>query len=206
MQSFLTPLHFYSSPHSTLLITKMQSAARSTMSMIARRSTPMLRQAMMTSRPSMSNSAAFLLKTRYNQQMQRTFVSPSFVAMMPGAADIDKSVQEITDLFMIARDEVQPLHFCIFSSPTPTTCSSNCKIALSRVAQTHNNIVFSLSTRKKLVDRSITMTTRRLPALLSRSVWIHTMCCSRIVARTRSWTFSARSDSRSWNSRASSMH
>ena len=87
--------------------------------MIARRSTPMLRQAMMTSRPSMSNSAAILLKTRYNQQMQRTFVSPSFVAMMPGAADIDKSVQEITDLFMIARDEVQPLHFCIFSSPTP---------------------------------------------------------------------------------------
>ncbi|KAG0337506.1 hypothetical protein BG000_005331 [Podila horticola] len=87
----------------------MQSAARSTMSMIARRSTPTLRQAMMTSRiPSMSNSAAILLSTRYNQQMQkRTFVSPSFVTMMPSAADIDKSVQEITDLFMVARDELE---------------------------------------------------------------------------------------------------
>ncbi|KAF9373968.1 hypothetical protein CPB97_000211 [Podila verticillata] len=85
----------------------MQSVARSTMSMIARRSTPMLRQAMMTSRPSMSNSAAILLRTRYNQQMQRAFVSPSFVAMMPSAADIDKSVQNITDLFMIARDELE---------------------------------------------------------------------------------------------------
>lgn len=95
----------------------MQSAARSTMSMIARRSTPMLRQAMMTSRiPSMSNSAAILLRSCYNQQMQqRTFVSPSFVTMMPSAADIDKSVQEITDLFMIARDEVHYLHtFLLF--------------------------------------------------------------------------------------------
>ncbi|KAF9092487.1 hypothetical protein BGX29_010436 [Mortierella sp. GBA35] len=39
-------------------------------------------------------------------QQRRTFVSPSRVLFVE-AADIDKGVQNITDLFMIARDELE---------------------------------------------------------------------------------------------------
>ncbi|KAG0256027.1 hypothetical protein BG011_004805 [Mortierella polycephala] len=42
-----------------------------------------------------------------NQQQSRTFVSPSRAMFAANSADIDKGVQNITDLFMVARDELE---------------------------------------------------------------------------------------------------
>ncbi|KAI8597664.1 hypothetical protein EDD21DRAFT_384857 [Dissophora ornata] len=41
------------------------------------------------------------------QQQERTFVSPSRVMLAASGADIEKGVQNITDLFMTARDELE---------------------------------------------------------------------------------------------------
>ncbi|KAF9292745.1 hypothetical protein BGZ88_006147, partial [Linnemannia elongata] len=39
------------------------------------------------------------------QYQSRTFVSPSRILFAADSADVDKGVQNITDLFMVARDE-----------------------------------------------------------------------------------------------------
>ncbi|KAG0301192.1 hypothetical protein BGZ97_002901 [Linnemannia gamsii] len=41
------------------------------------------------------------------QQQSRTFVSPSRIVFAADSADVEKGVQNITDLFMIARDELK---------------------------------------------------------------------------------------------------
>ncbi|KAG0287957.1 hypothetical protein BGZ96_008192 [Linnemannia gamsii] len=41
------------------------------------------------------------------QQQSRTFVSPSRIVFAADSADVDKGVQNITDLFMVARDELE---------------------------------------------------------------------------------------------------
>lgn len=40
------------------------------------------------------------------QQQERSFVSVSRVAFAANGVDVDKGVQTITDLFIVARDEV----------------------------------------------------------------------------------------------------
>ncbi|KAG0347574.1 hypothetical protein BG004_007478 [Podila humilis] len=91
----------------------MYPSARSVMFRIARNATPVVKQSILTSRhiPSIANSSAAIRFSSIvifkNQQQQRTFISPSFVARMASGADIDKGVQGITDLFMIARDELE---------------------------------------------------------------------------------------------------
>ncbi|KAG0265745.1 hypothetical protein BGZ95_003228 [Linnemannia exigua] len=41
------------------------------------------------------------------QQHIRTFITPSRILFASNAADVDKGVQNITDLFMVARDELE---------------------------------------------------------------------------------------------------
>ncbi|KAH7034076.1 hypothetical protein BKA57DRAFT_476481 [Linnemannia elongata] len=41
------------------------------------------------------------------QYQSRTFVSPSRILFAADSADVDKGVQNITDLFMVARDELE---------------------------------------------------------------------------------------------------
>ncbi|KAF9186464.1 hypothetical protein BGZ51_001992 [Haplosporangium sp. Z 767] len=58
------------------------------------------------------HSTALLVRAKQqwqslNQQQSRTFVSPSRVMFAANSADIEKGVQNITDLFMIARDELE---------------------------------------------------------------------------------------------------
>ncbi|KAF9920062.1 hypothetical protein FBU30_010211 [Linnemannia zychae] len=57
---------------------------------------------MATSRYSLNRAAA----STVNRQQLRTYVSPSFVQFVADA-DVEKGVQNITDLFMIARDELE---------------------------------------------------------------------------------------------------
>jgi hypothetical protein len=57
-------------------------------------------------------SSAVVVRVQAQQQQQaRAFVSPSQTTLFAtSSADIDKGVQNITELFMTARDEV--LFFC----------------------------------------------------------------------------------------------
>jgi len=65
-------------------------------------------------RAALSSSRTRVLGQDQAQQQERNFVSVSRVAFAADGVDVDKSVQTITDLFMVARDEV-----CILRCFTP---------------------------------------------------------------------------------------
>ncbi|KAF9426187.1 hypothetical protein BGZ94_006840 [Podila epigama] len=88
----------------------MLSATRSSVSAI-RRFTPLIAMRLQSLHSSAANHNAFfarqLVAQQQQQQQQRAFVSPSLTFRTSSATDIDKGVQEITDLFMVARDELE---------------------------------------------------------------------------------------------------
>ncbi|KAF9127188.1 hypothetical protein BGW39_006059 [Mortierella sp. 14UC] len=53
------------------------------------------------------NRAAGGPAAQQRQQQSRTFIAPSRILFAANSADVDKGVQNITDLFMIARDELE---------------------------------------------------------------------------------------------------
>ncbi|KAG0196737.1 hypothetical protein BGX28_009802 [Mortierella sp. GBA30] len=54
----------------------------------------------------MANAVAFRAK-QHQYEQERTFVSPSRVLFTAANAEVEKGVQNITDLFMVARDELE---------------------------------------------------------------------------------------------------
>ncbi|KAF9538895.1 hypothetical protein EC957_006042 [Mortierella hygrophila] len=62
--------------------------------------------AILTSLYNTSSNRAVIAQ-QYQQYQSRTFVSPSQILFAANSADVDKGVQNITDLFMVARDELE---------------------------------------------------------------------------------------------------
>lgn len=72
-----------------------------------------------------NNSNRAVIAQQYQQHQSRTFVSPSRILFAADSADVDKGVQNITDLFMVARDEVLVTTFLsTFPPVSPRRASS----------------------------------------------------------------------------------
>lgn len=176
--------------------------------------------AILTSLYNNSNNRAVIAQ-QYQQYQSRTFVSPSRILFAVDSADVDKGVQNITDLFMVARDEVLSPTFHFTTSArqlfqldplienffTPQTNPYFSRSPFSFLPPPISRLeLISWNTQKRRADRYTTTTTKKPPVRPYRRPWTLMMSSSKTWTMPRSWTSNARLVSRSWNSSLSWMH